>query len=295
LVLPKGNPLIEKVTLPFTDINTMLNNLEQEKFTGYVKLELAKSTGVFFYLDGNMLRAVEIDDTNVKVNPPARIVNRTKNREVNTSTYVLSPRIIEVLALNFAFQPLYLDYEVRKKELKKVMNTLESNLYTGIIEFRDKDSTRFVLLDRGELVTDFFASEYGEIIAGTESVSKYLDMISKEGAVINIYAERHEEIINRRKAIEEEMDKIKQLIIKEEKGWSLLKSGDIFWIDEYIFEEWGLDAKSINLELETPDGMIHVVKVQPNKKMGGYISTIGANIKKMGLNEDDLVSVKPII
>jgi hypothetical protein len=295
LVLPKGNPLIEKVSLPFNDVNTMLNNLEQEKFTGYVTLEFPNSTGVFFYSDGNLLRAVEMEDTNVKVNPPARIINRAKQKEVNTSTYILSPGITRVLSMNFAFQPLYLDYEVRQKELKKVMKTLESNQYTGIIEFRGKDRTNFILIDKGVLVTDFFATEYGQIIASTENVSDYLDYVSKDGAILNIFAERQDEIENRKKAIEEEMEKIKQLIIKEEKGWSLLKAGDVFWIDEYIFDEWGLEAKSINLELETPDGVIHIVKAQPNKKMGGYISTVGANMKKMFLNEDDLVSIKPIL
>jgi hypothetical protein len=295
MVLPKGNPLFERVNLPFPDINTLLNNLEQEGFTGYVKLDVARNSGVFFYSNGNILRSVEMEENNIKVNPRARILNRAKKKDISVSTYIFSPHIVEILSLNFAFQPLYLDYEVKQKELKKVMGALEADAYTGVIEFISKEGSIYILIDKGELVTDFFAQEYGQIIAGTETVSNFLNFVSNDGALLNIYAERNEEIENRKRSIEEELDKIKQLIVREDKGWSILKSSDIFWIDEYILQEWGIKtAKMVNLELETPDGIMHLVKAQSNKRLGGYISTQLANMKKYRLNEGDLVSVKPV-
>lgn len=294
MVLPKGNPLIEQVSLPFPDLNVMLTNLEQQGFTGYVRLELYKVDGIIFYAHGTKVRAVEMDESNIRVHPLPRIINRLKKKDVPTSTYVLSPRIVNVLSLNFAFQPLYLDYEVKERELKKVMGTLETDAYTGLIEVVSKDGTSYLLIDQGELVTDFFAQEFGQIIAGTEAVSKFLDFVSKEGATINIYAEKQEEIDAKKKQIDEELEKIKQLIVKEEKGFSIFKASDVFWIDEYIIQEWGIrNVKSLNLELETPEGVIHRVKAQPSRKLGGYISAVGNNLKRYKLSEGDLVSVKP--
>ncbi len=292
MVLPRGNPLIEKVTLPFPDVNVMLNNLEQQGFTGIVTLELSRFEGDIFFDHGNIVRTLEVENGNTKVQPLARILNRAKKEDILASSYVLSAQLVSVLSLNFTFQPLYLDYEVKEKELKKVLSTLEVDSYTGIIEIITRDGTSYLLVDQGLLVTDFFSPEYGQIIAGTEYVSKFLDFVSTDGAIINIYAEKSEEIEEKRREIEEELEKIKQLIIKEEKG--LFKAPDAFWVDEYILQEWGIkNTRSFMLELETPDGVVLLVRGLPNKKLGGYISTVGKNIKKMKLKEGDLVSVKP--
>lgn len=292
MVLPKGNPLIEKITLPFPDVNVMINNLEQQGFTGFVKLELYKVDGVIFFSHGTIVRAMEIDESNTKVQPLARLLNRVKKKEVSTSTYIFSPRIVGVLSLLFSFQPLYLDYEVKQKELKKVMSTLEADNYTGLIEVITRDGTSFLLIDQGELVTDNFAKEFGTIVCGTESVSKFLDFVSRDGAIINIFAEKQDEIDSKRKLLEEELEKIKQLIVKEEKGF--FKDGNTFWVDEYIVQEWGIrNPRNLQVELETPEGVVHIVKGSVGKKLGGYISATIGYLKKLKLKEGDLVSVKP--
>jgi len=292
VILPKGNPLIEKVTLPFPDINVMINNLEQQSFTGFVKLEMLKADGIMFYSHGTIVQALEMDESNNKVQPMARLLNRLKKKEVSTSTYVLSPRIIGVMSMLFSFQPLYLDYEVKQKELKKVMTTLEADRYTGIIEVVSRDGTSYLLIDKGDIVTDSFASEYGQIVCGSESVSQLLDFVSRDGAVINIYAEKQDEIDNKLKEIQEELEKIKQLIIKEEKGF--FRAGDTFWVDEYLVQEWKVgNVKNLQLELETPNGVVHMVKGSTGKKLGGYISATSSYLKKLKLKEGDLVSVKP--
>ncbi|MFP4498146.1 MAG: hypothetical protein ACLFQV_08040 [Vulcanimicrobiota bacterium] len=294
MVLPKGNPLIEDLKLNFPDINVMMNNLEQQSFTGYLKFDL--NTGiiiVIFYKHGVITRAVEIKDDAINVQPQSRLLNKLKGEEVNVSTYIVSPRIVDVVESNFAFQPLYLDYDVRERELKKVMTTLEESAYTGFIEFDSKEEKLYILIDRGEILTDFFASRFGDIVAGTGAVSDFLNQVSSEGAVINVYAEKQDEIEAKKHQKDEELEKIKQLLVKEEKGF--FKAGDIFWIDEYILQEWGLrNVKTFNLELEAPDGSLYIVKSQPSKRLGGYISTIANNMKKHNLQEGDLVSVRPV-
>lgn len=294
MILPRGNPLIEKKSLPFPDINVMVTNLQQQSFTGYVKLELPKGDGVIFCTHGAINRSIEMEESNNKVQPMARLLNKIKKKEVNISTYVLSTRIVGVLSLIFSFQPLYLDYEVKQKELKKVMTTLETDKYTGIIEVVTRDGTSYMLIDRGELVTDSFASEYGQIICGNEAVSRFLNFVSEDGAVINIYAEKQEEIDEKLKTIHEDLEKIKQLIAREEKGF--FKAGDTFWVDEFLVQDWKVESsKNLQIEVETPDGSIHIVKGAVGKKLGGYITATASYLKKLKLKEGDLVSVKPIL
>ena len=292
--VPKGNILIEDETLPFSDINTMLTNLEEDGFTGYVKLDLQGSNGLIFYNAGTMTRAMEVAPTSgsASVHLLPRLLNRIKNRELPTSTYVTSSQIVSVLGGLFAFQPLYLDYEVKRRELKKVLTNLETGAYSGIIKMASREGTYFLLMDRGELVTDRFSREYGQVLCGTEAVSELLDYVHKNGATINVYAEKFAEIENRRRQKEEELEKIKQLIAKTDSGF--FRAGDVVKVDEYIVREWGIDAKAIfNVELETPEGDLYEYKCQAARKMGGYAGLAPAMLKKMGLKEGDLVTIRP--
>ncbi|HXE71569.1 MAG TPA: hypothetical protein VNO81_02825 [Candidatus Nitrosotenuis sp.] len=292
--VPKGNPLIEEVPLPLSDINVMLTNLETDSFTGYVQLDLTGTDGMIFFSHGSMLRAVEVDHSSgsASVVLLPRMLGRVKGRDVSTSSYVLSSQIVGVLSGIFAFQPLYLDYEVKRKELKKVLTNLEEGEFSGIMKMATRDGTSFLLLDRGELVIDRFIRQYGQILCGTDAVSKLLDYVHKHGATINVYAEKAEEIENRRRATEEDLEKIKQLIAKIDQG--LFRAGDVVKVDEYIVREWGIDLKAtFNVELETPDGSIYEYKCQAAKKLGGYAGLTQAMLKKMNLREGDLLSVRP--
>jgi hypothetical protein len=295
LQVPKGNTLIEDEMLPYSDINTMLANLVEDGFTGYVKLDLQDSSGLLFYSEGNLVRAMEVDPASgsASVHLLPRLLNRVKNRDLAVSTYVTSAPIINVLGGLFAFQPLYLDYEVKRRELKKVLTDLESGEYSGIIKMASREGTYFLLINRGELVTDRFSREYGQVLCGTDAVSELLDYVHKNGATLNVYAEKATEIENRRRQKEEELEKIKQLIARQD--GTFFRAGDIVKVDEYIVREWGLDAKTtFNVELETSDGDLYEYKCQAARKMGGYAGLAPAMIKKMGIKEGDLITIRPV-
>lgn len=293
--VPKGNPLIEDVALSFTDLNIMLSNLEHDQFTGYVKLDLQDSEGLIFYNLGSMTRALEVNPASgsAEVHLLPRLLNRIKGRELETSTYVLSTQIVGVLSGIFAFQPLYLDYEVKRRELKKVLNNLESGEYSGIIRMASREGTQYLLMDRGELVTDRFSREYGQILCGTDAVSSLLDYVHKNGATLNVYAEKASEIENRRRNKEDELEKIKQLIARQDAG--IFRAGDVVKVDEYIVREWGIDPKAVfNVELETTEGDLYEYRCQATRKMGGFAGLAPQMIKKMGIKEGDLITVRPI-
>ena len=293
--VPKGNILIEDETLPYSDINTMLTYLVEDGFTGYVKLDLQDSSGLVFYSEGNLVRAMEVDPASgsASVHLLPRLLNRIKNRDLAVSSYVASGPIVNVLGGLFAFQPLYLDYEVKRRELKKVLTNLETGEYSGIIKMASREGTHFLLMNRGELVTDRFSREYGQVLCGTDAVSELLDYVHKNGATLNVYAEKATEIENRRRQKEEELEKIKQLIARQD--GTFFRAGDIVKVDEYIVREWGLDAKTtFNVELETSDGDLYEYKCQAARKMGGYAGLAPAMIKKMGIKEGDLITIRPV-
>lgn len=295
MVLPRGNTLIEKISLPFADINTMLNNLEQQGFTGYVKLDFdTKTAGVIFFLYGGIVNSVEMENSHVKISPLPKILNRVKRREASANSYVLSAPIVGVLSSIFAFQPLYMDYQIKKKEIEKILSKAEEEGYTGIVELRSREVEAILLVEKGTIIRDNFTAQYGQIICGNEAINQLVESISRTGGTLNMYAEKAGEIDAKKRMIQEELDRIKQLVVKSESA--LFKGGSQIKVDESIVKEWGLKTGStFSVEVETAEGDLQEMKCTSGKKLSGYVAIPAQLLKKSALREGDLLSIRPLL
>jgi hypothetical protein len=220
-----------------------------------------------------------------------KILNRVKNKEAAVSTYVLSSQIVQVLSCIFAFEGMYENYQVKKKDFKKVLSSLESENITGIVHLTMRDSSRFILMEKGKIVTDSFAQEYGQIVCGLDAVNKLLDQVLNEGATINVFAAKSDEIEEKKRIVQEEAEMEKQLIVRPEGG---MFKADTVKVDEHLVREWGFKPGStFDVEIETPDGRSFSMKCQAGRRVGGYINLPVAIMKKLKVRDGDLVNVRP--
>lgn len=294
MVIPRGNVLFERESLPYSDINILMSNLEQQGFTGFIKLEAGGPEVYLFFAHGQFLRALEVDETGARINTRARVLNRIKG-DVPTSVYVFASQQTQVLASLFAFQPLYRNVEVRKKELKKIRDHMESDEQTGVLELQTREGRHYLLLDQGKIVFNHFSPFYGDVMCGVEEVNRLFDTVGKDGGSLTVYAEKASEIETKRRELEEELERVKVLLAKTESGGIFFKAGDMVRVDEYIVREWGVRTSgSFQIEMETPDGNIYTLPCQPAKKLGGYISVPAKFMKKLQLRDSDPLSVRPI-
>lgn len=293
MLIPRGNALFEKQNLPYSDINVLYGNLEQQGFTGFIQLENG-TVDYLFFSHGQFLRALECEDQHYRVLTRARVLNKIKG-EVPTSVYVLDSAMANVLSLSFAFQPLYRNVEVRKKEFKKIRDQLEGDEQTGILYLNSREHGRhYLLADRGRLVYNNLVAFFGQIMCGVDEVNRFLDTIAKAGAQLNVYAEKAPEIDNKRRETEERLERVKVLLAKTQTG--LFVKEDVVSVDEYIAREWGLrPGSAFGVELELADGTIVTVKCQSAKKLGGYVNIPAKLMKRVGLRDSDALSVQPIM
>lgn len=294
MFLPKGNPLIEDITLNYTDINVLIGNLEQEGFSGYITFDYGEGLGVFFFLHGGLVNTLE------KVTAPeekyaacvvAKFFNRIRKKETKVSVYVLTPNICSVLSNVHLFKPVYKDYEAGKKEMMLLCNEIEEKSYTGFLSALGDGGVSYILFEKGKFIIDNFAIEVGQILCSSEKIHVFLDKISAGGRVY-FYAEAQEVIENKKKEIQNRLNKIKQLIIKGETRF--LGKANVARIDEYIVKEWATKTPVFMIDLETNDGKKYTLEATQGKKMGGYVGLASSFIKKMGLREGDLVNVNPV-
>ena len=297
-LLPRGNPLIENMTLPVSDIEQMLENLLADEFVGVVQMKLAAATGFFVLRSGRILRALEGSNRGALVaRLPARIYALLRQKSTaEVSTYVMSEAMVGVLATAFAFTPFMPEKKIEKKELKSVLSTLDSNKLTGFMRVMGPNNQPYYLLvDEGEILTERFAEGYGDIACGPILVSAVLDHVHENGSRISIRAEKTEAIDRKSEEVDMDLSRIRQLTLK--KASALFRSSEEVKLSEDVFREWGVDIKAtFEVELETADGRMFTYKCKSgNSRLGQRVEVHSNMLKDMSVGEGDLVNVRPIL
>ena len=288
--------MIEDVPLFAEDVDIMIQNLMADAFTGYIKVNLDDSEGFLFYVEGQAIRALQqMKQGETKVHRPERIQGMVQRLgQVPTSSFILSPRLCSVLSTSFTFKPLYKDYQVKRKELKKVLTNLEHDEFSGVLQFDTQDGRVSVILERGEPIHDQFAHHYGQILCGREAITGLFEYVHANGSTIQVYAEKANEIESKRRRTDEELNKLKQVFVKSPGGlFGVAK--DAVRVDEEYVREWGLDLKAnFFVILETMDGRRYEgIKAQSAKKKGETLEVGATVMKNCGLQDGQEILVFP--
>jgi hypothetical protein len=297
-LLPRGNPLIENMTLPVADIEQMLENLLADEFVGVVQMKLATATGFFVLRSGRILRALEGTNRGVLIaRLPARIYALLRQRSTaEVSTFVMSEAMVSVLSTAFAFTAFMPDKRIERKELKSVLSSLDSNKLTGFMRVvGPQNLPTYLLVDEGEILTERFAEGYGDIVCGPIQVSAVLDHVYENGSRISIRAEKTDAIDRKSEEVDLDLSRIRQLTLK--KASALFRSSEEVKLSEDVFREWGVDTKAtFEVELETADGRMFTYKCKSgSSRLGQRVEVHSNMLKDMNVGEGDLVNVRPIL
>ena len=287
----------EGVQLTGADLRTMVDNLCADGFSGYIKFEL--SAGRFAYVfvaHGDQVRAFEMLDSrsDIKVAKPERLMNMAGNTgRVQAWSYILSARLAMVLGNSFAFKPLYRDYQVKKKELKKVLDNMTHDSHSGFLQFDLADGRAVVVLDKGEPIHDQFISQYGEVLCGRDVITNLFDYVYSQGAVVHVFAEKSHELEVRSRRANDDLDKMIQLTVKPVGG--MFTSKDTVNLDLEYARGWGYNGKSaFQVAIEDMDGRhLGVFKAKGVSKKNLMLEIPQKIISELGLSESQEVTVYP--
>jgi hypothetical protein len=287
----------EGVLLTGSDLRTMVDNLCADGFSGYVKFELAPGKQAYVFVsNGDQVRAFEVTGpkVDVKVNKPDRLINMAgSGSRVAASSFILSSRLANILGHSFAFKPLYRDYQVRKKELKKVLDNLEHDSQSGFLQFDLPEGRAVVVLDRGEPVHDQFISQYGEVLCGKEVITNLFGYVHSQGATVHVFAEKAPELEARSRQINEDLEKMLQLTVKPVGG--MFASKDTLKLDLEWARGWGYNGKNIfPIAIEDAEGRsLGTFKAQGASKKNLLLEIPQKMATELGLQDGQEVTVYP--
>jgi hypothetical protein len=289
----------EGVLLTGSDLKTMVDNLCTDGFSGYVKFELVPGKHAYVFIaNGDQVRAFEMTDSRAefKAHKPDRLINMAGGTggKIPAYSYILSGRLATVLGQSFAFKALYRDYQVRKKELKKVLDNLEHDSHSGFVQFDLPDGRAVVILDKGEPVHDQFISQYGEVLCGRDVITNLFGYVHNQGATVHVYAEKSGELDNRNRRTNEDLEKMIQLTVKGASGWGL-GSKDTVKLDLEWARGWGYNGKStFRIAIEDMEGRrVATCKAQGASKKNMSLEIPTKMLSELGLSDSQEVTVYP--
>jgi hypothetical protein len=294
VILPRGNVFIEGISLSHTDINIMLNNFEQDGFSGQVIIDIdKKSQGYIFFSHGSVISSIEsVNNDGFSTVSISRMLNKVKDDLHTVSVYVYSNQIINILSNLFAYRNIYENLFIKKTELMKLIEDIGTSKLSCFMEAAIGNNTKYIFFEEGKLLIDNFNSRFGQVICGQDTIKEYLNKISDEGSCINIFGEEQAEIEKKKSFLKLEAEKIRQLFVKTEGRF--LGKKDFVRVDESLFKIWGVQGDKTELEIENQAGKISRVSCVTGKKIEGFIVFEKSILKDFEVSEGEVITVFPL-
>ncbi len=292
--IPRGSVLLKPTLLSSEDVQLKLSNLKNHGFNGYVKVAGNEKAYLIFMGEGIVSSVVEISGKDISLTSELFLHHYLKKESPTVASYVLAPETISVLSGIHAFQEKYLNTPIRKKEIRKLLGTLDGERITGMIEIVGKsaDDAVFLLLKQGRVLTDNFLDAYGQIITGPEKVTELIESLSNQGGVINIFGETPDEIDRKKQEEEEKLTQYRELVVSVESG-GILGGGNTVKVDETLLKEWSKIRPVQKLSLLTGSGTLESYKVSGKKGLGNKIVMTASIQKKLRVAKEEYLIVRP--
>ncbi len=193
MILPKGEVRHENLLTAYTDVSALLSALKSEGFSGTVEIEFPEREGTIFIDSGEVLNA-EIRE---KGNGERKIgqeaiqsflsFSSQKNGVLNVCR--LQPEHVALVISHLQHEPVFKELSTDFTRLDRLLMKLKEDRHDGFIEVltKEKKALGVLFVEGGEPVEMFTIPETGPSIFGRKSIPVFVENVSKQGAVLNVY------------------------------------------------------------------------------------------------------------
>ncbi|MBN9416260.1 hypothetical protein ABS71_15825 [bacterium SCN 62-11] len=277
--LPKGTTFMpEGLLVSGPDLQNMLENLQQDHFSGYLRVDFSNAKKGFIFLSrGQMLRAFEWTPESTKLYTPERLLAKAGDGAA-TSSYVLTAEMSETLATSFGLE---------SKPASNWRESIQQGRQTGFVEF-SQPFAGAVLYRRGEPIQESMTGRYGEVICGREGLGQLL----KEGTPSLVFAGDPAELDEKFRKAHQDLEAMREAKLKSVSGFFATK--DALKVEAEWISGWGVNPKGFSLVVETPEGKrLGSFKAITGCKKPGVVEIPLKILQEWGASEDQDVMVYP--
>jgi hypothetical protein len=196
MIFPKVNALYENLNTSFTNVGELLLNLKANNVTGYIQVSFWEYEGILFLDNGSIVNAIEETKgrRNTGQDAVSNVTARAKTREGSINVYGLSGEMVTMLSSVVESEVVHKDLSTDYTSLDKLIAKLQEEGHTGYIEviLKNERGSEIIFLQAGETIESIL-SNGGEVVSGTEILSRIVQTASTLGATFNVYKATPEE------------------------------------------------------------------------------------------------------
>jgi len=193
MLYPQGKTVIGDLKTAFVNIDGVLQELKNEKFTGYVKISSEHYDGVVIYENGDAIESLEsYSDGRPRVDGASAMTNviaKTKEGGGLLNIQELPSNVVNMMLRQIHCKIVYKDLLSDFTQIKNLLVTLKTKEITGHVEIamNDNDGEALIFLEDGKLIESLFSGGDGTTFSGKKGLAKILEVANDVGYVMNVF------------------------------------------------------------------------------------------------------------
>jgi hypothetical protein len=193
MILPKGEARHQSLLTAYTDVSALLSALKSEGFSGTLEIEFPEKEGTIFIDSGEVLDAEIKEKSNAerKIGQEAIQAFLTLSNQKNgvLNVYRLLPEHVALIINHLQHEALFKELSTDFTRLDRLLLKLKEDKHDGFIEVltKEKKALGVLFVEGGEPVEMFTIPESGPSIFGRKSIPVFVENVSKQGAILNVY------------------------------------------------------------------------------------------------------------
>lgn len=214
MLYPQGKTVIGDLKTSFVNIDGVLQELRNEKFTGYVKISYDDYDGLVIYENGDPVESVEeYSDGRPRsegADAMTNVIAKTKEGGGVLNIQELPSNVVNMMLRAIHSKVVYKDLMSEFTQIKNLLVTLKTKQITGHVEIEMNDDAgeAFIFLEDGKLIESLFSSGDGTTYSGKKGLAKILEVANEVGYIMNVFQAKSKEIS--RAAILEDKPEVSQ-------------------------------------------------------------------------------------
>jgi hypothetical protein len=191
MILPRGEIVHENLRTAFVDLNSFLQTLKEDNFSGYIQVSFWDYEGVLFLETGEIINAIEETQGTQKGGEEAveNIILMSKQKDGRINAHKLDPEMVTILASTSMKEATYKDLSTEFTSLNKLIEKLGKEEHSGYIDIRlnDKKGRGMIFFQEGEIVEALMTDDKSGDVHGKDILNNIIDGVQKIGATFNVY------------------------------------------------------------------------------------------------------------
>ncbi len=224
ILLPRGNPVKEKLNPGKVNLPEALWKLHAGNFTGYLRFETSEGTGILIFSKGRLISALFEAERErlIAYDAIARLFDLSLSDKASLDIYRLSPELAISIHALLHGDVIYKGQDIRLIDIKTLLNQLKQERMTGCLRIYTREHVALIFYRNGAPLGFFHdgSKEIETTADASMSVARLpgakIDVLSMQSSAEGVMADlleardlaelwrRAQEIVARRRASQEE-------------------------------------------------------------------------------------------